>query len=651
MDKVDAKTRETAVTLLDVLWTSKSAAGAAKTPTTTSPANAVNSSASITGFPRQVATNTGVIETAPTKTTLRHGFDTKGWGNDTTVQHQIKSHDPVSANKTANVFAKQLETASKLHQPEHDAQKMPQQRQQQQPQKLFQSSSTVPDSSYAPIAPATIVRNREHQLQLKNQEARFEHQEQELQNQMPSKKFHQNTFLANSSMISSNTSLNTTTSMTISMTSVGFGIDNNNTSWVDATEATIKAVQDAMERSSLRFHSLHSHSLQIKIKLGVPCVRTLASPPGDSESKWKQSHKQMETMNVDLTRLSSILPRVIPILPVQIEPGGLFVPGATPGAPSICTVVACITLESQPQSLPSKPQSQPQTLPQESVAPPLPPHPSLALEGSTTTGFPHPKQALELASNSTVATPLSSREYNIVGGTVTASNDQQLPQHQNYDWNKKRKLQVDGDDDKGVTKSIEILAMISEREINRRNILATKGAALATPTPQVLSSIAPINRDSNTSVGTGMLEIDSSATYHNGRTSSDQFVAPGVDQKLGSQITPTICKAGTPIIKPASARLPQNSSGKQSAKLVRSRVGGRNVSYSDYSNELPLPEERDCWAMSTRTTSTPVFPLKLHETLTQIEKDGLDDIIGWLPHGRSFKIHKQKEFTEIILPR
>ena len=406
-----------------------------------------------------------------------------------------------------------------------------------------------------------------------------------------------------------------------------------------------------MERSTLRIHSLHSHSLQIKIKLGVPCIRTLASPPGDSDSKLKQSHKQMEPMNVDLTRLSSILPRVIPILPVQIEPGGLFVPGGTPGAPSICTVVACITLESQPESPPPKPQSQPQNLPQKSVAPPLPPRPPLALKGSTTTRFPHPKQALVLASNSTVATPLSSREYNIVGGTVTASNDQQLPQLQNDEWNKKRKLQVDGDDNKGATKSIEILAMISEIEINRRNILGAKGAALATPIPRVLSSVAPINRNSNTSVGTGMLVIDSSATHQNGRKSSDQFVTPGVDQKLGSQIITTICKAGTPIIEPASARLPQNSSGKQSAKLVKSRVGGRNVSYSDYSNELPLPEERDCWAMSTRSTSTPVFPLKLHETLSQIEKDGLDDIIGWLPHGRSFKIHKQKEFTEIILPR
>lgn len=37
--------------------------------------------------------------------------------------------------------------------------------------------------------------------------------------------------------------------------------------------------------------------------------------------------------------------------------------------------------------------------------------------------------------------------------------------------------------------------------------------------------------------------------------------------------------------------------------------------------------------------------------LADIERDGLDNIIGWLPHGRSFKIHNQKEFVEQILPK
>ena len=49
--------------------------------------------------------------------------------------------------------------------------------------------------------------------------------------------------------------------------------------------------------------------------------------------------------------------------------------------------------------------------------------------------------------------------------------------------------------------------------------------------------------------------------------------------------------------------------------------------------------------------TSPAFPVKLHETLSVIERDGLSDIIGWLPHGRSFKIFKPTEFAEVVLPK
>ena len=57
--------------------------------------------------------------------------------------------------------------------------------------------------------------------------------------------------------------------------------------------------------------------------------------------------------------------------------------------------------------------------------------------------------------------------------------------------------------------------------------------------------------------------------------------------------------------------------------------------------------------VTTTVTRKPnaAFPLKLHEILSQIENDGLGDIVGWMPHGRSFKIHKQKEFADIVLPK
>ena len=73
--------------------------------------------------------------------------------------------------------------------------------------------------------------------------------------------------------------------------------------------------------------------------------------------------------------------------------------------------------------------------------------------------------------------------------------------------------------------------------------------------------------------------------------------------------------------------------------------------YRDHSHEVPLPEELDLVGpKAPDRTPNAAFPLKLHEILSQIEADGHDDIIGWLHHGRSFKIHKQKEFVDTVLP-
>ena len=45
------------------------------------------------------------------------------------------------------------------------------------------------------------------------------------------------------------------------------------------------------------------------------------------------------------------------------------------------------------------------------------------------------------------------------------------------------------------------------------------------------------------------------------------------------------------------------------------------------------------------------FPWKLHECLTAAEDDGLTHIVSWQSHGRSFTVHKPKEFVEIVMPR
>lgn len=48
--------------------------------------------------------------------------------------------------------------------------------------------------------------------------------------------------------------------------------------------------------------------------------------------------------------------------------------------------------------------------------------------------------------------------------------------------------------------------------------------------------------------------------------------------------------------------------------------------------------------------STP-FPEKLFELLESASEQGLDEIIGWQPHGRCFVVHKPKEFVEVVMPQ
>jgi hypothetical protein len=44
------------------------------------------------------------------------------------------------------------------------------------------------------------------------------------------------------------------------------------------------------------------------------------------------------------------------------------------------------------------------------------------------------------------------------------------------------------------------------------------------------------------------------------------------------------------------------------------------------------------------------FPVRLHYVLSEMEKDGLQHIVSWQPHGRCFIVHDQKLFAKSVLP-
>jgi len=47
---------------------------------------------------------------------------------------------------------------------------------------------------------------------------------------------------------------------------------------------------------------------------------------------------------------------------------------------------------------------------------------------------------------------------------------------------------------------------------------------------------------------------------------------------------------------------------------------------------------------------TKTFPWKLHEMLELADQEGYDNIVSWLPDGRSFKVYAPNDFVHKIMP-
>lgn len=68
--------------------------------------------------------------------------------------------------------------------------------------------------------------------------------------------------------------------------------------------------------------------------------------------------------------------------------------------------------------------------------------------------------------------------------------------------------------------------------------------------------------------------------------------------------------------------------------------------YHDHANEVETVSENPEELNSVEVS----FPYKLHYMLTELETDGMDDIVSWQPHGRCFLVHKQQQFVDQVLP-
>lgn len=331
----------------------------------------------------------------------------------------------------------------------------------------------------------------------------------------------------------------------IILTSIGFGIDNGGSNW-DATEAAVRAVQDATSRSLLYLPVLPEY--KVHITLGVP------PKPASSNSSL------MEPMLVDVSRLTPLLPASIPVLPIQVVVGGIVVaPDCNVNTVhpintrSIYTAIACVQIH----SIPSQEQS------------------SAAREDN---GIVNSISAVRGCPQSppTVRPPTRPQQQSEEVFPTQASAGKEVNR----------------------SKSIEMLAKISE-EMFEKQMQSTSSLQYAS----VVQHGFEDNQD------------------------DDDDMSPNKNRK---------------IIRYNYKKLPPGKTTKNNRRLFVQHV------YRDFSHELP---SADVDLQIVNKSPNAAFPVKLHETLSQIEADGMNGIVGWMPHGRAFKIHKQQEFIDEVLPR
>lgn len=291
-------------------------------------------------------------------------------------------------------------------------------------------------------------------------------------------------------------------------------------------------------------------------------------------------------MYVDVSRLFLFLPQSVPLLPVEIVVGGLLIDhneieeatakqngGAAVSSqqPTICTAVACVTLQ----------QSAPEVTQRMQGGPPV------SAGGSTTVSTPAPPTTHH--TSPPPPPPPHQRTTSLPSqpsGHVSAHGTGPPPPKVHR------------------TNSMEVLAQISG-EIRERQLSSARNGG-SHEIPHAAAALAMVCSSEAASLETGDSSYDQNRTSFSSKGSLDSNNAYSY-KKLAPGMTPKNNK----------------------------RLFVRH-DYKDYSKEEPLPEEKFLLRSDTRTPNA-AFPLKLHETLTQIEQDGYGHIIGWMPHGRSVR--------------
>jgi hypothetical protein len=120
-------------------------------------------------------------------------------------------------------------------------------------------------------------------------------------------------------------------------------------------------------------------------------------------------------------------------------------------------------------------------------------------------------------------------------------------------------------------------------------------------------------------------------------------------RKRFCSLTPILCFHFFIAITMTEHTIMEKEAGQHDVKVVHNyhdyanKAEGEAESVDDqqYREELTRSMNRSCGDQN--------FPVKLHYMLSEMEADGMDDIVSWQPHGRCFLVHKQQDFVDKVL--
>ena len=451
--------------------------------------------------------------------------------------------------------------------------------------------------------------------------------------------------------------------------SIGFGMDTilstSSSSSFPATEAAVRALLDALDRSVLRCSLDDSKRVYVYIKLGVPA----------------ETHSPTIPMPVELTRLTKLMPPAVVLAPITVVVGGLFVPGGPAQEMALCSVVACLTIQyiEEPtspnqQALPSSPMDMLAQI-SENVREnhPLNKKDEHSLPFMNHYDHRGDDSSIETHEDDTTVHQVVPEEST---GVTTKNHRRQLVQHDYTDHSSQCETTDDGAlmlvgksyNTAFPIKLHEALQCIEEYGSDRIISWQPHGRSfkihkqkefeqIILPKYFVMTKKSSFLRQLNL-YGFHRLSAgpDKGAYYHELFLRGMPFLSRRmVRQKINGN---GIRAAGNPAQEPDFYKMPTvrlTVEGVAPSTLSRLPTIVCVSKPKDTMDDASMGE-RSGGATSIDTISHPPgksvsFPVKLLIMLNTLEAQGKRDVISWMPHGRGFIVHQQEAFATEIIPQ